>query len=134
MMETHFSSTEQERFGERLVGALRQAGVDAHSGTSLAREFNVRFPHQSVTVHAARKWLKGEAIPTQDKLISLAHWLGVRADWLRYDGEETPNEGRSEDPIAAADLRLIADLWRLDDRDRALVRQFVHLLLTNKAR
>ena len=55
---------------------------------SLLRKFNVRFAGRPVTVHAARKWLVGEAIPTQEKLRTLADWLGVPADWLRFGGEQ----------------------------------------------
>lgn len=40
---------------------------------------------------AARKWLKGEAIPTQDKIHILARWIGVSPQWLRF--------GEAGDPL-----------------------------------
>ena len=76
------SIQERLEFSERLQRALRNAEYSPSSPTELAREFNLRFAGQSVTVHAARKWLQGESIPTQDKLRALASWLDVPADWL----------------------------------------------------
>lgn len=31
-----------------------------------------------------RKWLPADAIPTQAKLMNLADWLAVSAEWLRF--------------------------------------------------
>ena len=45
---------------------------------------NFCFAGPPITVHAARKWLVGDAIPTQDKMRALAQWLAVPADWLRF--------------------------------------------------
>src|SRR6478609_965484 len=80
------ASIEREDFSERLQQALRNADYSPDSPTQLAREFNVRFAGRPITVHAARKWLVGEAIPTQEKLRTLAQWLGVPAEWLRFGG------------------------------------------------
>ena len=79
---------EREDFSGRLQQALRNAEYSPESPTQLARKFNMRFAGRPVTVHAARKWLVGEAIPTQEKLRTLADWLGVPADWLRFGGEQ----------------------------------------------
>ena len=69
------STQERLAFSERLQQALRNAEYSPHSPTQLAREFNERFKGHPVTVHAARKWLQGESIPTQEKLPPLAGWL-----------------------------------------------------------
>ncbi|RYD94429.1 MAG: hypothetical protein EOP50_09525, partial [Sphingobacteriales bacterium] len=61
-------SQERKEFAERLQSALRQARQPADSPTALARGFNSHFPGRAITVHAARKWLMAESIPTQDKL------------------------------------------------------------------
>lgn len=73
------ASIEREDFSGRLQMALRNADYSPDSPTQLAREFNIRFTGRPITVHAARKWLVGEAIPTQEKLRTLAQWLGVPA-------------------------------------------------------
>jgi len=66
------SLEERLAFSERLRQALSNCNYSPRSPTELAREFNLRFKGQAVTVHAARKWLHGESIPTQDKLRALA--------------------------------------------------------------
>ena len=82
-------------------------------------------------MHAARKWLVGEAIPTQDKLRTLADWLHVPIDWLRFGGKE---EGAAA-PVPpgpvfkSAELKLISDLQLLDDHHQMMVREFIRILL-----
>lgn len=125
------ASIEREDFSERLQLALRNADYSPDSPTQLAREFNVRFTGGPITVHAARKWLGGEAIPTQEKLRTLAQWLGVPAEWLRFGGGDTKT-GEASDMTArfeSADVKLIADLQRLDESHRAIAREIIRLLV-----
>lgn len=126
---------ERKDFSERLQQALRNADYSADSPTQLAREFNVRFSGNPVTVHAARKWLVGEAIPTQEKLRALASWLGVPAEWLRFGGDElnvvadsAVNSNPSE-RFASEDIKLISDLQRLDEHYRMLAREIIRMLV-----
>jgi len=125
------ASLEREAFSERLRQALRNASYSPDSPTQLAREFNVRFSGTAITVHAARKWLVGEAIPTQEKLRTLAQWLGVTAEWLRFGGEEdlraAPINAGSH--YESADVKLIAELQRLDKHYRELAREIIHMLV-----
>jgi transcriptional regulator with XRE-family HTH domain len=126
------STNERESFSERLQQALKNAHYSPDSPTRLAREFNIRFEGRPITVHAARKWLVGEAIPTQEKLRMIAQWLGVPADWLRFGGgeqaagEEAGNGGAR---FESADVKLIADLQRLDEHHRQLAREFIRMLV-----
>ncbi len=82
-------------------------------------------------MHAARKWLVGEAIPTQDKLRTLADWLHVPIDWLRFGGDE---DGAAA-PVPpgpvfkSAELKLISDLQLLDEHHQMMVREFIRILL-----
>jgi transcriptional regulator with XRE-family HTH domain len=126
------ASIEREDFSKRLQQALRNADYSPESPTLLAREFNVRFAGNPITVHAARKWLQGEAIPTQEKLRALAQWLGVPADWLRFGGkgEDHPKNGTDIGPrFESDDVKLIADLQRLDEPSRVIVREFIRMLV-----
>lgn len=127
------SANERESFSERLQQALRNAHYSPDSPTRLAREFNIRFEGRPITVHAARKWLVGEAIPTQEKLRMIAQWLGVPAEWLRFGGpEHAPNgaEGAgAANRFESADVKLIADLQRLDEHHRQLAREFIRMLV-----
>ena len=136
---------ERKEFAERLRAALRQARQPADSPTALARGFNSRFPGQPVTVHAARKWLMAESIPTQDKLRTLAHWLQVPAEWLRF-GNALAEDGKQGvgpvDPALGAllaamsreDLRLVEALHALEADERRLVRELVQLFLRTQER
>ena len=125
-------SIEREGFSERLQQALRNAEYSPDSPTQLAREFNIRFEGRPITVHAARKWLVGEAIPTQEKLRTLAQWLGVPADWLRFGGAEMqngPDATANPSRFDTADVKLIADLQRLDEHHQSIAREILRMLV-----
>lgn len=123
------SNQERSKFSERLQEALQNADYSAESPTLLAREFNLRFSGHPVTVHAARKWLQAESIPTQEKLRALASWLNVPAEWLRYgSGSNAHEEGGGSAPIGR-DEKILSALLQLNDHHRELVHEFVRLLL-----
>jgi len=123
--------SEQECFSHRLKAALRAAKYFADSPTQLAREFNVRSPGRPISSHAARKWLRGEAIPTQEKLRILARWLGVTTEWLRYDANEPKKDVNQTAKMSAAssNLQLIEDFHQLDDESREIAREVIRLLI-----
>ena len=123
-------SNEREQFSQRLQKLLRDAHHSPDSPTELAREFNIRYPGRPITVHAARKWLVGEAIPTQDKMRTLADWLMVPIDWLRYGADAARKQ--VPDPVAhagSADIKLVADMQLLDEQHRQIVREVVRILI-----
>ncbi len=78
---------ERENFSDRLKDALKAAGFTI-TPSKFAYEFNIRANGAAVSVHGARKWLIGEAIPAQERLQIMADWLGVSAAWLRYGNAE----------------------------------------------
>lgn len=126
------ATIERRDFSERLQQALRDADYTPDSPTQLAREFNIRFDGSPITVHAARKWLVGEAIPTQEKLRALAQWLGVAAEWLRFGAtEQNPENSVSGAArrIKPKDLAILESLQRLDDKNRHIVQTVIRLLL-----
>ena len=123
-------SNEREQFSQRLQKMLRETHHSPDSPTELAREFNIRFPGGPITVHAARKWLVGEAIPTQDKMRTLADWLIVPIDWLRFGNDAARQD--VPDPLSNADsvdIKLIADMHLLDESHRQIVREVVRILI-----
>lgn len=81
-------------FSQRLLAALERAGVPAKP-TIIEREFNQRYWGKPITLHAARLWLRGETMPTHDRLLCLAEWLGVEPAVLRY-GDEVPKKVRDK--------------------------------------
>ena len=125
---------ERQDFSTRLKAALRNANYSADSPTRLSREFNARFTGRPITVHAARKWLVGESIPTQAKVRVLAQWLVVPSEWLRF-GDARKQEGNVVTPLspfASTDVQLIADLQSLDPHHKAIAREFIRLLIRVK--
>ena len=130
-------STERNAFSSRLQLALRNANHPSSHPTHLAREFNFRFSGSPITVHAARKWLVGESIPTQDKLRALSTWLGVTAEWLRFGG---PGDEAAIKPAApgsgleSAQNRLLSDFMKLDDHHRQIVQEFIAVLVDKRRR
>jgi transcriptional regulator with XRE-family HTH domain len=79
-------NTETQAFSQRLIDAMQQAGYQAKPAV-LEREFNLRYWGKSVTLQGVRRWLRGEAIPSGDKLDTLVEWLGVNKQYLLY-GEQ----------------------------------------------
>lgn len=121
------SSQERFAFSERLRQALSNAEYSPISPTQLAREFNLQFGGNPVTVHAARKWLQGESIPTQEKLRALASWLDVPADWLRFGNVE--NRKGSGTAPASVDAKTIALLQQLDEHHRTIAHEMLRALV-----
>ncbi len=62
---------QQSLFSKRLIWALEVLGITI-SPTVLQREYNSISKQPAITIHAARKWLMGEAIPTQGRIQILA--------------------------------------------------------------
>ncbi|RJF96835.1 hypothetical protein D3870_20855 [Noviherbaspirillum cavernae] len=130
------SREERLSFSSRLQQALQNGHYSPDSPTQLAREFNMRFAGRPISVHAARKWLVGEAIPTQEKLRALAQWFGVSAEWLRFgaNGVSAPaGSGASTGTstgvrVQPRDVATIEILRRLDDRHRHIADTVIRLL------
>ena len=123
-------TNERERFSLRLQQTLRNVHHSPDSPTELARDFNIRFAGRPITVHAARKWLVGEAIPTQDKMRTLAEWLHVPIEWLRFGGDESGEDASGAAPVfKSAELKMISDLQLLDEHHQMMVREFIRILL-----
>ena len=121
------STQERLAFSERLQQALRSAEYSPTSPTQLAREFNQRSGGNPVTVHAARKWLQGESIPTQEKIRTLASWLDVPADWLRFGIVE--NRKGSGSATASTDAKIIALLHQLDEHHVMIAHDLLRALV-----
>lgn len=129
--------TERNAFSSRLQTALRNANHPSSHPTHLAREFNFRFSGSPITVHAARKWLVGESIPTQDKLRALSTWLGVTAEWLRFGGaddEMAVSAPTSSPAFESAQSRLLSEFMELDEHHRQIVQDFIHMLAEKRRR
>src|SRR5260221_6064382 len=95
---------EKGDFSRRLKEAMRKVRLDA-GPTRFAREFNLRHHGEPVTAQTARKWLYGGALPTQDKLRTLAQWLEVSSHWLRYgEPQRAPTTAQQGNAAYTAEL------------------------------
>jgi transcriptional regulator with XRE-family HTH domain len=70
-------------FAERLQAAMRGAGLEPRPAV-LLHLFNAHYWGRSVTFQAVSRWLRGESIPAQDKLITLAEVLKIEPEVLRF--------------------------------------------------
>lgn len=70
-------------FAQRLRAAMLAAGLEARPGV-LLNLFNTHYWGRSVTFQAVSRWLRGEAIPEHDKLITLADVLKIEPEVLRF--------------------------------------------------
>jgi hypothetical protein len=121
------SAIEREEFSQRLKQALRNAEFDEDSPTQLQRQFNAQWNGDRITVHAVRKWLVGEAIPTQEKLRALAKMLGVSAEWLRF-GDTEMAATKPNGALPSADVLLFDAFRRLDAKTQQAVRDFIRTM------
>ncbi|MFZ4623755.1 MAG: transcriptional regulator [Rhodoferax sp.] len=76
-------------FAQRLREAMIAAGLEPRPGV-LLNQFNAKYWGRSVSFQAASRWLRGEAIPGQDKLLVLAGILKIEPQVLRF-GEQVRN-------------------------------------------
>lgn len=129
-MDSKIAAEERINFGDRLCAALRDAGQPS-APTAFVRAYNLRADGAAVTSHAARKWLRGEALPTQEKILIIARWLNVHAAWLRFgDADNSSYNGEQvELPFTNQDLILINDIRDLHPQAQVIVRDLVDSLM-----
>ncbi len=122
-------SAVQERagFSLRLCSTLSEAGWTKLSATRLATEFNWLAGESRVTVHAARKWITGESIPTQARVLLLANWLDVCSDWLRFG---TDKGLRLPARFDTQDFVLLIGVSHLSERQKRMARDMMKLLVS----
>ncbi|QYF93697.1 hypothetical protein KY495_00175 [Massilia sp. PAMC28688] len=130
-MSSKIAAQERQHFSDRLRERLREAGVQARASV-VAHEFNLRADGASITTHAARKWLLGEALPTHERMVILASWLGVHASWLQYgdadNGAYTVDV--QTDRLETVELILLRDFRRLPDFGKKVVQDVISSLLS----
>ncbi len=88
--------TETSGFAQRLKNGMMAIGFEPRPSI-LEREFNLRYWGRPVTFQGVRRWLRGESMPEQDKLVVLAEWLRVSPHYLRF-GVDDANASVQEKP------------------------------------
>jgi transcriptional regulator with XRE-family HTH domain len=126
-MESRIANNERLDFSARLKTSMLAAGVPLKT-SQFTHAFNVHANGAYITPYAARKWLCGEAIPTQERIVILANWLGVHAAWLRFGGvgeSEIHDAAIPESLLATEHLALIRDVIALPRPTQQIIREIV---------
>lgn len=126
----------REEFSKRLRKALQERGLGTESPTRLAQTFNGDYPDRRVTPQAVRKWLNGDAIPSDDKLRAVAEWLGVTPYSLRY-GMVEGGQGTQQSPApyrVLADQELVRRYRKLNPRQQHAVAEIITALAAKDRR
>jgi len=122
---------EAQMFSQRLQESMLAAGYEIRP-VVLEREFNQRYWGKSVSVQAVRRWLLGDAIPTQDRLQVLAEWLNVDPHWLRFgeklSGSVTQQRKRWDAKMSPEERHAIEVFLQLPPEKRKMVGEIIHAL------
>ncbi|MFS4553025.1 helix-turn-helix domain-containing protein [Comamonas resistens] len=115
-------------FAQLLRQAMVAAGLDPRPGV-LLNLFNTHYWGRSVTFQAVSRWLRGEAIPAQDKLVVLANVLKIEPEVLRY-GEAVrhsvqQHRQRWEQDIGYLERETFDAFLQLPPPQRKLIREVI---------
>lgn len=134
---------EKIEFSNRLKQALKRSPKKIETATELALNFNLRHNSDPITTQAAQKWMTGKALPTIDKIATLASWLNVPLQWLRFGIAEDrqPISTRKvfktklspSVPPTKDELRLLEMLRVMPEHRRNLVHDLVEQLSQDQA-
>ena len=133
-------SEEKKAFAVRLKQALKRSSKRVETASELAIQFNLRHPAESITPQAAQKWLTGAARPFVDKIKTLAVWLDVSEQWLRFgvtDMKRPPKSSQQSKPETAItptpeELELLGRFRRLSAYQQQLVEGVVEQFSLDK--
>lgn len=103
-------------FSKRLATAMLEAGFEPKASV-LEREFSLRYWGKAVTLQGVRRWLRGEAVPSEDKLETLAEWLKVDKRYLQFGEIQVKQR---EDQYIRWDARM-------SEEERQLIEMFMIL-------
>lgn len=115
------------QFADRLRAAMTASGYEPKAAV-LEREFNTRHWGKPMTLHGVRRWLRGETLPSQDKLITLAEWLKVPPHELRFGNEATQRAVQRtswDSGIGYQDRDIFVAFLRLPVPQRRLIREVI---------
>ncbi len=118
----------KELFAQRLREAMVAAGYEAKPAV-LERGFNTRYWGKPMTLHGVRRWLRGETLPTHEKLLVLAEWLAVPPQQLNYGDEiqrkVAQRRARWDSGIGYQDRDIFEAFLKLPVPQRKLIREVI---------
>ncbi|MDP3347595.1 MAG: helix-turn-helix transcriptional regulator [Hydrogenophaga sp.] len=111
-----------------MRAAMQSAGLEPRPGV-LLNLFNAKYWGRSVSFQAVSRWLRGEAIPEQDKLLVLAEILRVEPEVLRFGVKvrQSVQEHRQRwtDGVGYQDRETFDAFLRLPPAQRKFVRDLI---------
>jgi len=115
-------------FANRLREAMVAAGYEPKPAV-LEREFNTRYWGKPMTLHGVRRWLRGETLPTHEKLLVLAEWLAVTPQQLNF-GDEIQRKveqrrARWDSGVGYQDRDIFEAFLKLPVPQRRLIREVI---------
>ena len=115
-------------FAQRLKTAMEAAGLAPRPGV-LLNLFNANYWGRSVSFQAVSRWLRGEAIPEQDKLLVLASVLKIEPEVLRF-GDSVRQSVRKDrqlliDGVDYLERETFTAFLKLPAPQRKLVREII---------
>lgn len=115
-------------FAQRLRDAMQAAGLEPRPGV-LVNLFNTHYWGRSVSFQAVSRWLRGEAIPEQDKLLVLATVLNVQPEVLRFgEGVRQSIEQRNkrwDEGVGYLERETFDAFLQLPSAQRKLIREVI---------
>ncbi len=95
----------------------------------LEREFNLRYWGKPMTLHGVRRWLRGETMPSNDKIKVLAEWLGEAPQDLGFGESAVKNaqerQNRMTSTYGYQEHELMEAFLSLPVAQRRLVREVI---------
>ena len=126
---------EKTLFASRLIKAMQAKGYEAKASI-LEREFNLNYSGRPMTLHGVRKWLIGEAIPSGDKLLTLAKWLDVPPEELAFEKDIqkaiAQRDARWQQDIGYKDKDIVDAFLALPPSHKKVIRDMI-IALSQKA-
>ena len=115
-------------FAKRLITAMQTQGYEAKPSV-LEREFNLRHNGKPVTFAGVSKWLKGTAMPSADKLLTLSKWLDVPPEELAFDKDIKKaieqREARWKEEIGYKDKDVVEAYLALPTAQKRIIRETI---------
>lgn len=117
-----------EKFAQRLAKAMVTQGYEPRP-VVLEREFNLRYSGKPMTISGVRKWLIGTAIPSGDKLLTLAKWLDIPPEELAFEKDIekaiAQREVRWKEEIGYKDKEIFDAFIKLPAPQKKVIREVI---------
>ncbi len=119
----------RQEFSKRLAEAMQAKGYASRPGV-LHKLFNSHYHGRSVAFSTASKWLRGEALPDQDRLEVLAAALEIDPHVLRFGGHprRVADTRLNWKEMAPEDAAACTTYLNLPSKRRELVRDLLKAL------